>query len=342
MPSVRQQQADRPRKPASSGIASGISLRRRRNCPKKAATRKDASPTSARILSRLVPVCSPAPHLRPAHDLTSIKTLPNVLTPDLTGLQQPDLALLTDKQQQLRQSRFCEAKGGARLAEATRATLVFAQREAGTAVCVSRHGLLLTCSHCVAEDPEEMSTMRGKWLLFASGQAVYAECVAWDPRRDLALLQIIEAQPQPQALPNRGNTVTASHPSVPFVPIAEVPPRLRTGLTCIGHPGNEDLEASKPGRKTGYDVLHISTGLFRGDNPGQDPQDNSEIGALRHDSWTYWGHSGAPLVEQATGRLIGLHSSWDETTGMRRGVPLDAIKQFLDEYTGLHPSSQSS
>jgi len=52
-------------------------------------------------------------------------------------------------------------------------------------------------------------------------------------------------------------------------------------------------------------VLHISTGLSRGYASGQDAQDNLEIGALTHDCWTYWGHSGAPLVETSTGCLVG-------------------------------------
>ena len=42
-----------------------------------------------------------------------------------------------------------------------------------------------------------------------------------------------------------------------------------------------------------------------------------------HDAWTYWGHSGAPLVSAEAGpdgwKLVGVHSSWDEGSGMRRG-----------------------
>lgn len=52
-----------------------------------------------------------------------------------------------------------------------------------------------------------------------------------------------------------------------------------------------------------------------------------------HDCWTYWGHSGAPLMLRATGELVGLHSSWDDQSGMRRGVPLVALRAFLDEWT---------
>lgn len=59
-------------------------------------------------------------------------------------------------------------------------------------------------------------------------------------------------------------------------------------------------------------------------------QDNSEIGALMHDCWTYWGHSGAPLVEVRSGLLVGLHSSWDEDTDMRRGIGGEAIGAFLE------------
>jgi hypothetical protein len=84
-----------------------------------------------------------------------------------------------------------------------------------------------------------------------------------------------------------------------------------------------------PGTKTNFDILHVSTGLFRGHAAGQDLQDNSEIGALKHDCWTYWGHSGCPIVETVAGTLVGLHSSWDEKTGMRRGIPLEAILEFL-------------
>ncbi|KAJ7240874.1 hypothetical protein B0H12DRAFT_1134356 [Mycena haematopus] len=65
---------------------------------------------------------------------------------------------------------------------------------------------------------------------------------------------------------------------------------------------------------------------------GADPHDNSEIGTLRHDAWTYWGHSGAPLIDEAEGTLVGLHSSWDDETAMRHGVPHAAIQAFLHSH----------
>jgi hypothetical protein len=118
----------------------------------------------------------------------------------------------------------------------------------------------------------------------------------------------------------------------PVAQLGSKAPKVRTLLLCIGHPGSEDLEVGRPGVATGYDVLHISDGRFKGYAKGQDVQDNSEIGALMHDCWTYWGHSGAPLLDVKSGALIGLHSSWDDKTAMRRGVGWEALRDFLGEY----------
>lgn len=182
---------------------------------------------------------------------------------------------------------------------------------------------MLTCSHCVAESKDDFERGQEKWLLFASGRIVRAKCVAWDERRDLALLQVTATQPPPQ--------MEGEATSFPFASIS--PSQGGGQLLCIGHPGSEDLEAFTSGIETGYDVLHISSGRFRGLAPSQDPRDNSEIGALMHDCWTYWGHSGAPLIARGKGKLVGLHSSWDDSTGMRRGVPLVALRAFLNEHT---------
>ncbi|KAM5375117.1 hypothetical protein ACJA88_007782 [Fusarium oxysporum] len=197
------------------------------------------------------------------------------------------------------------------------ATFVFAQSEAGTAVCISPDGVLLTCAHCIAEDPSELTADTSHVLLSSDGKIVSAKVVAWDPIRDLALLQIDKAE-----LPHR---------PFPRARIATSPPKFNTELICIGHPGSEDLEAERSGVKTEYDTLVLSEGTFRGLNKNQDPQDNSEIGALKHSCWTYWGHSGAALFDRKTRALVGVHSSWDDKTRMRRGVPLEAVVAFVEE-----------
>lgn len=250
----------------------------------------------------------------------AIQVLPARLTSTLTKLSRQDHQLLLRKQRVLQKYSIEIPRDFRKHDASVQSTLVFAQEEAGTAVCVSRDGLLLTCSHCVAEDDEEPGFERLFWLLFTSGRAVAARFVAWDERRDLALLRIVAAQTD-------GDTVD----SFPFAHIADTAPTLGDRLVCIGHPGSEDFEAAVPGVKTHYDVLHLSTGAFRGYAEGQDLQDNSGIGALQHDCWTYWGHSGAPLLERRSGELVGLHSSWDDETAMRRGVPLEAITAFMTE-----------
>ncbi|KAK1467357.1 AT hook domain-containing protein [Colletotrichum melonis] len=265
--------------------------------------------------------------------------LPEVLHAGLKlkDLGKKSIQLLLKKRQLLRDTPLdipedMERKG---LASSVMATLVFAQEEAGTAVCISPNGILLTCSHCIAETVDDFDDSKSHWLLFASGQVVEAKALAWDDKRDLALLKITSAQqPPPPSGPTSSSSSSSSSPhsgSFSFVTLSPSPPALKARLICVGHPGSEDFEAAVPGTKTDYNVLHLSTGTFRGCAEGQDPQDNSEIGALMHSCWTYWGHSGAPLVDRKTGTLVGLHSSWDDETGMRRGVAWEAISGFLGE-----------
>jgi len=151
---------------------------------------------------------------------------------------------------------------------------------------------------------------------------VLVECQVWDARRDLALLKIIAIETK--ATPLHLDTV----PMFTYLKVAEGIPSPRLPILCIGQPGRDDLEA-EGNKKTKYNLVEISEGRFKGMVKGKDPQDNAEIGTLMHDAWTYWGHSGAPLVSGGEGRLVGLHSSWDDSNAMRHGIPGVAIRQFL-------------
>ena len=239
------------------------------------------------------------------------------------------------------------------------ATLIFAQHEAGTAVCIDAAGWVLTCAHCIANTDSDWRNNR-KWLLYYTGEAVQVECRAWDPKRDLALLKIIavESQNELARFPNRNeksndkdnigdnaadadvNKATAEPkpPTFPFIQLSahSPPPASNLPIICIGQPGRDDLE-SPTGGPTRYHLIETSEGVLRGMIAGVDPQDNADIGALKHDAWTYWGHSGAPLLRACDGKLVGLHSSWDEKTGMRHGVPVVAIWAFLQDCLNLNP-----
>lgn len=283
------------------------------------------------------------------------RILPTPIARTTTQLSKADHALIRKKQDWLQTYYVRVPNNSPHLQRAVSTTLVFAQDCAGTAVCISEEGLLLTCSHCVAESEEEYLASREAgtthWLVFAGGMVVEARCEAWHPRADLALLRVVGAQEGsriageagPAACPTRDamgsesdpiniddSIVSEAAPSFPFIELFEgSPPKKGRRLICIGHPGSEDLEVDTPGVQTNYDVLHVSPGRFQGYAQDQDPLDNADIGALMHDCWTYWGHSGAPLVDRGTGLLVGLHTSWDEETGMRRGIGPEAMRDFL-------------
>lgn len=123
----------------------------------------------------------------------------------------------------------------------------------------------------------------------------------------------------------------------PHVKIASTAPKRNEPFIYIGQLGADDLESSTR-RKTKYSLIEVSKGRFRGMIPGVDPCNNSEIGSLKHDAWTYWGHSGAPLIKKKDGTLIALHSSWDEETLMGHGIPLQALRYFLKETVALTES----
>lgn len=251
----------------------------------------------------------------------------------LPGLNGRDLRILRKKQNRLRESAFLTAKATLDVSchetRALASTLIFAQHEAGTAVCIDSRGWILTCAHCFGETPEGWKAERLKWLLYYNGLAVQVECRAWDERRDLALAKIIRIEIFDEQC--RGLV----KPIFTCVPVAE---SLSTysPIFCIGQPGADDLESVSP-RETAYDLVEISRGRLCGMVAGADPQDNSDIGTLKHNAWTYWGHSGAPLLRRSDGALLGLHSSWDDATAMRHGVPLVVIWAFLREHLPTEP-----
>ena len=192
-------------------------------------------------------------------------------------------------------------------------------------MCVHPAGWLLTCAHCFGDDEKEYEEAeKRRWLLFYTGEAVLVECRVWDVKRDLALLKLI-------AIESTTSATSGSVPEFRFLNLDEGTPRVGLKVLCIGQPGRDDLEAAG-NRKTKYNLIEVSKGRLRGMVKGQNPQDNGEIGSLMHDAWTYWGHSGAPLISAEEGSLVGLHSSWDDQTAMRHGVPGVAVREFLKEH----------
>ena len=271
----------------------------------------------------------------PLHFIPSTTPSDIIFDKSLPGLNRTELQTLRKKQQRLKNSITATLatarEEGPQATHALAATLIFAQEEAGTGVCIDARGWILTCAHCFGETPEEWQSERRKWLLYYTGLAVQVECRVWDARRDLALAKIIRVEME---ISQHGDS-TASARTPLFSNVVPAKTQTPTApIFCIGQPGADDLESASP-RKTAYDLIEVSTGRLRGLIPNADPQDNAEIGCLKHDAWTYWGHSGAPLLRQSDGAVLGLHSSWDDSTAMRHGVPLVAIRAFLDENLDL-------
>ncbi|KAJ7746173.1 hypothetical protein DFH07DRAFT_592287 [Mycena maculata] len=215
----------------------------------------------------------------------------------LPGLKGSELALLREKQRKLK------AQASATLASlpndspqmrtALEASLIFAQEEAGSAVCVEPTGWVLTCAHCIGETEEDYRQSPSRWLLFYTGLAVRVECRAWDPKRDLALLKIVAIE------------CTGPVPLFSFLRPSPDAPQKGNPIVCIGQPGQDDLEASSA-RRTNYPFVFVSEGAFRGMVRGADPHDNTEIGTLKHDAWTYWDVDWAAFV---VGRSDG-YEAW--------------------------------
>jgi hypothetical protein len=208
------------------------------------------------------------------------------------------------------------------------------QHEAGSGVLVSADAVL-TCAHCVCadDDPDDEASDaaggdvcrvgRMKLLLLGCGAIAVGECIACDNAADLALLRIVahaggdgagEAAPRHAGL----RCGAASND--------------RARVVCIGNPSEFNLESSTKGARIRFapPIFHSSEGALIGRTRPEVLERNACVGPWEHTAWTYWGHSGAPLVNRE-GLIVGLHNSWDDSTGSRHCVGPDALAVFLAE-----------
>lgn len=174
----------------------------------------------------------------------------------------------------------------------------------GSGVNVASKGMVLTNAHVLD------FVGRKTRATFPDGREFNAICIYIDTKLDLAIAALSDS---------KGRPLTVS------LPVARLSPSAaKTGDTVviIGQPGTR----TPSGEATGYQPFHVSVGKVRGYRPNR--LDNQQLGRMKHDAWTYWGHSGSPLFD-VRGDLIGLHNSWDSNTAMRHAVPWIAIKTAL-------------
>ena len=192
-------------------------------------------------------------------------------------------------------------------------------------------GFVLTCAHCIDHDDDEDEDEekdaseslngnkrkgRAKPIVTARGVVSTGVCVAVDEGNDLALLRL-PAVPEGLdmlALASDGSDVAG------------------TPVLALGNPFDWDLEGptgAQP-RKNGFNPFWVSGGQIQGPIPFAKARDKG-VGAQRHSCWTYWGHSGCPIID-GCGNILALHSSWDDSNGQRHGLPLSTIRAFLAKF----------
>ena len=207
-------------------------------------------------------------------------------------------------------------------------------------------GIIVTCAHCVAHDDDiddddiddddidddnkdgdnesDIEKIgRIVELINARGQCFGSICIAACSNIDLALLKIN----------SKDSSNNPMHQSIDIAPQGFDVDGLN--IFALGNPCDIDLESRKY-RKNGYFPFHVSQGkLIK--KISKDAAKRYRLGRLVHNAWTYWGHSGCPLIAvrketHSTDHaifIVGLHNSWDDRNGNRHGVRLDDIRSFV-------------
>ena len=162
-------------------------------------------------------------------------------------------------------------------------------------------------------------------LVNASGQTFGAVCIDSSIKSDIAMLQI--------------PTQVLEGISLGSIKLAERGADMDgTNIFALGNPCDFDLEArtkEEALRKNGYFPFHVSEGKLERKITSTQAK-KMGLGTQIHSAWTYWGHSGCPLVALMTGEsgndntayIVGLHNSWDDRNGNRHGVSLDELLFF--------------
>ena len=206
------------------------------------------------------------------------------------------------------------------------------QAEAGSGVLLSPR-LALTCAHCIChpDDPESDGDSGGggsspppqrvgrtKVLLLPSGGYLLAQCIAAHEAHDLALLRITAASP-----------LLAGVSAFPTCPSPTG--KASQAVVCVGNPSEFDLESAELDATISFSppLFHTSQGRVTG--PTNPKRLRLGLGPMRHCAWTYWGHSGAPLIN-ARGEVCGLHNSWDPQRGTRHCVSAEQVSAFVAPY----------
>lgn len=195
-------------------------------------------------------------------------------------------------------------------------------------------------------------------IVDARGVHAGAVCVYHCDKLDLALLRIVDERGrlEPKMAVGAGCFEWVGSERK-FVGVAREPrpelARANTRVVCIGNPFDVDLECpeGETPRPMGFTPFWVSAGVLQGRLlTWKESAAKENLGRQRHSCWTYWGHSGAPLLrpvfhDDPDGdensmqvEVVGIHNSWDDTNGQRHAVSLEDIQQFTEAFWKQHPA----
>lgn len=157
-----------------------------------------------------------------------------------------------------------------------------------TGVNIHPDGLVLTAWHNVKPYARPGGVLN---VRFASGRGAKGRVVSYSTAHNLALVRL-DAGVYPSA------------------PVAASPARVGDPVWVLGFP----KEIS------GIQNFRASFGHLRAAK--------TVSGQVAYDAWTYWGHGGAPVLNER-GEIVSVHTSWDPQTRMRLGRTLGSIQAFL-------------
>lgn len=181
------------------------------------------------------------------------------------------------------------------------------QDDFGSGFCIDPRGYFLTCFHCV-------EGKLGCKIIFPDGEIEETSVIYKEKSLDLALLKLKN---------------TKKHKLYDYLEISNSLPPEGTKIFCIGNPCYEDLENEEENIKTDYYPFYLSFGKVIGYTKDKVlGRVKAELGPLKHSCWTYWGHSGAPIIDYS-GQVIGVHNSWDDKTCIRHGLSVNTLQEFL-------------
>ena len=250
------------------------------------------------------------------------------------------------------------------------AVVHFVQEGVGTGVHVGNGWILTCAHVIDSRDDDDnnaINTMpnrigRQKIVVFPSERTFLTRCIAVeetvDGGVDVAVVQI-EAEidvGNGTNCNNDRNNQQHNRGSPPAAVLANEPCEIGADLFCIGNPSQINLENSTVRKIDSHQTWHTSVGsclgymeqsiqdLFHSNASRGRPPTRAERrrllnpealsssqsgGYLLHTCWTYWGHSGAPLFDRS-GKVVGLHCAWDDSTGMRHGQKLGNLLKVID------------